>query len=80
MGPEGRMYQREVTRQDAETAERAGDIVILNAPQLNSFTIGRLRPVLTREEGKLVSAKWPWTGRMEEWLVEVVPDWVHGDW
>ncbi|EPE34441.1 hypothetical protein GLAREA_10135 [Glarea lozoyensis ATCC 20868] len=80
-GKEGRVYERDVVRQGAEATEMAGEIVMENMPQLTSFTVGELRPNITRDsDGKnMVSLAWPWTGRMDEWLMEEVPEWVEGD-
>jgi hypothetical protein len=45
-------------------------------PQLMTFTIGGQSANITRDsDGKnMVSLTWPWTGRMEEWLMEKVPE------
>lgn len=74
LGKEGRMYMREVTKEAIETTERGGNIVVANMPHLIGFTIGGDTPNITRSEGGMVNATWPWTGRVEEWLMEEVPD------
>ncbi|KAE9374917.1 hypothetical protein N431DRAFT_405980 [Stipitochalara longipes BDJ] len=75
-GIEGRKYQRQVIREGAEATEKGGDIVVANLPHLTSFTIGGEKANITRSEG-MVNVTWPWTGRMDEWLLERVP-WISG--
>lgn len=78
-GKQGRIYQREVTRESAETTEEGGRIVVDILPHLSSFRIGGYGPKLTRSEDGVVNATWPWTGRMDEWLMEELPDRVNDD-
>jgi hypothetical protein len=73
-GKDGNEYLREVTREGAEATEKGGDLVVAYLPYLTSFTIGGATPNITRTEGIMVNASWPWTGRMDEWLMEEVPD------
>ncbi|KUJ12509.1 uncharacterized protein LY89DRAFT_785850 [Mollisia scopiformis] len=73
-GKGGRKYLRQVTRQGAEATEKGGNIVVETLPRLKSFTIGGTKANVTRVEDKMVNATWPWTGRMDEWLMEVVPE------
>ena len=73
-GKEGRKYRRQVTREGAEATEKGGEIVVANMSHLTSFTIGGTCANITRSEGRMVNVTWPWTGRMEEWLLEVVPE------
>jgi hypothetical protein len=73
-GKEGRIYERQITQEAAEATQQAGDIVVANLPHLTSFTIGGMKANITRTEERMVSATWPWTGRMDEWLMEMVPD------
>jgi hypothetical protein len=76
-GKEGRIYLRQVTQEGAEATEKGGDIVVANLPHLTSFTIGGTKANITRTKERIVNATWPWTGRMDEWLVEVVPEQSH---
>jgi hypothetical protein len=41
---------------------------------LANFTIGGTKASVTRTEEGIVNVRWPWTGRMDKWLMEVVPD------
>jgi hypothetical protein len=79
-GKKGRKYLRQVIREDAEATDTAGDIVVRNVPQLVTFRIGAQCPDITRgSDGKhIVSCTWPWTGRMDEWLMEEVPETLDG--
>jgi len=73
-GKGGRKYLRQVTKEGAEATEQGGDIVVANLPHLTSFTIGGRKANITRTEERIVNATWPWTWRMDEWLMEVVPE------
>lgn len=73
-GKDGRIYQRQVMKEGVEATEKGGDIVVANLPYLTSFTIGKNQPNITRTNDRMVNAKWPWTGRIDEWLMEEVPD------
>jgi hypothetical protein len=73
-GKDGRSYMREVTRESIEATEKGGYIVVANIPHLTSFTIGGDMPNIMRSEAGMINATWPWTGRMEEWLMEELPD------
>ncbi|KAH7309996.1 hypothetical protein BKA65DRAFT_519262 [Rhexocercosporidium sp. MPI-PUGE-AT-0058] len=72
-GKNGREYGREVSRQFAETTEKAGDMVMSNLPRLSSFEIGET-PNITRAENGTVTLTWPWTGRIDEWTFEIWPE------
>jgi hypothetical protein len=80
-GKGGREYERDVVRQGAETTEMAGEIVMENMPQLISFNVGGQCPNITRDsdEKNMVSLAWPWTGRLDEWLMKEVPEWICED-
>jgi hypothetical protein len=71
---EGRIYLRQVTKEGAEATEKGGDIVVANLSHLTSFTIGGRDANITRTKERMVNATWPWTGRMDEWLMEEVPE------
>lgn len=73
-GKGGRAYLRQVTKEGAEATEKGGDIVVANLPYLTSFTIGGEKPNITRTNEIMINATWPWTGRMDEWLMEEVPE------
>jgi hypothetical protein len=73
-GKGGRIYLRQVTKEGAKATEEGGDIVVANLPRLTSFTIGGRNANITRTEERMVNATWPWTGRMDEWLMEEVPE------
>ncbi|KAI1267460.1 hypothetical protein F5Y18DRAFT_377821 [Xylariaceae sp. FL1019] len=72
-GYSGWLYKRDVTRQSAEAVDRAAAIVVERLPRLQSFTIGGYHSNLTRQENGTVQAIFPWTGRMDEWIEQVVP-------
>jgi hypothetical protein len=78
-GKEGRIHLREVTKEGAEATEEGGDIVVANLPYLTSFTIGETKANITRTGDGTVNATWPWTGRMDEWLMEEVDGFYSGD-
>ena len=73
-GEDGREYGRQVTRQRAETTEMAGNIVMMNIPHLLNLTIGEMAPNITRAENGTVSLIWPWTGGMDDWVMEIWPE------
>ncbi|KAM6488332.1 hypothetical protein HDV62DRAFT_20952 [Trichoderma sp. SZMC 28011] len=73
-GPDGRAYHRRVLQEGAETNEKAARIALSVLPHLESISIGGSTPNMTKEDGNKVVFEWPWTGRMEEWLLEQVPD------
>lgn len=73
-GKGGRAYGRQVSKKAAKATEKGGKIVIANLPHLTSFTIGGRKANVTRIEGEIVNATWPWTGRMEEWVMEEWPE------
>ncbi|KAL6804915.1 hypothetical protein GGI42DRAFT_323178 [Trichoderma sp. SZMC 28013] len=73
-GPDGRAYHRSVIQEGAEADEKAAKIALSVLPHLESISIGGLSPHMTKEDGNKVVLEWPWTGRMEEWLLEEVPD------
>ena len=73
-GPDGRAYHRRVILEGAETNEKAARIALSVLPHLETISIGGSTPHMTKEDGNKVVFEWPWTGRMEEWLLEQVPD------
>jgi hypothetical protein len=73
-GKNGRIYRRQITGEGAEATEKGGEIVVANLPHLTSFTIGGRKANITRTKEGMVNATWAWTGRMDEWLMEVVPE------
>lgn len=76
LGKEGWIFRRQITQESAEATEKGGKIVLANlpTPTLKSFAIGGQMMNITRNDDGELEAIWPWTGRMEEWLMEVVPD------
>lgn len=73
-GKEGRIYRRQITKEAAEATEKGGNIVVANLPHLTSFTIGQMEANITRTKEGIVNATWPWTGRMDEWLMDMIPE------
>ncbi|KAK0115824.1 hypothetical protein ONS95_012875 [Cadophora gregata] len=73
-GKSGREYGRQVLRQGAETTEIAAGIVLANLPNITSFTIGERAANITRGDDGSVSVTWPWTGRMDDWCMEMEPE------
>ena len=73
-GKHGREYSRQIDRESAEATGLGGEIVMANMPNLKSFTIGGLKPDITRTEEGTIILTWPWTGRMDEWLMEMTPE------
>lgn len=74
MGKNGYLLSRRVLRRNAEATERAGVVVSEVLPHLLSFTIGGWKPKLVILDGKIVKIEWPWTGRLEDWIVEQIPE------
>lgn len=66
------MYSRYISKQGAEATARAAQIVLDSLPQLTTLTIGGQQVNITRSKDGNPSAILPWTGRMTEWLREVV--------
>jgi hypothetical protein len=73
-GKDGNIRLRKVIRQGAEATEKGGDIVLANLPYLTGLTIGATEANITRTEDGMINATWPWTGRIDEWLMEEIPD------
>lgn len=73
-GAEGRKYGRSVSREDAETTERAAEIVLKALPNLKALNFGGHEARLMRRESGQVYAMWPWTDRMTEWTYEMWPE------
>ncbi|KAI0103920.1 hypothetical protein GGR51DRAFT_522900 [Nemania sp. FL0031] len=69
-GPYGRLLEREVLQEEAEATDRAVAAVMGTLPRLTNFTIGSNQPNITRYENGSLSASFPWTGRMDEWISE----------
>ncbi|MCJ1307767.1 hypothetical protein MMC25_001415 [Agyrium rufum] len=74
MGKGGSRYLRQVIKEGAEATEQGGDIVIASLPHLTGLTIGGDNANITRTQEGTIDLTWPWTGRMDEWLMEVAPD------
>ncbi|KAJ0108284.1 hypothetical protein J7T55_005261 [Diaporthe amygdali] len=70
-GPEGRVYGRAVTQQDAETTELAANITLSALPHLKSLRIGSACANLTLNGRGQPDMTWPWTGRMEQYTYEI---------
>ncbi|KAI1307170.1 hypothetical protein F5Y03DRAFT_352971 [Xylaria venustula] len=80
-GPGGRDYERQVYREELETVEKAASIVVEVLPHLADFSIDGRQANLTRYENGTVRASFPWTGRLDEWVMEVLPGGPDGpDW
>ncbi|KAJ8129534.1 hypothetical protein O1611_g4094 [Lasiodiplodia mahajangana] len=73
-GPGGREYERQVEQEGLEAVDRAAAAVIETIPRLTNFTIGPYQPNITRYENGTLRASFPWTGRMDEYILEVLPD------
>ena len=48
--------------------------MVAKLPHLTCLTIGGARANITQSEGKIVNVTWPWTGKMNEWLMDMVPE------
>ncbi|KAI0906980.1 hypothetical protein F4823DRAFT_565252 [Ustulina deusta] len=72
-GPGGTEYAREVYREGLEATERVAALVVEALPRLTSFNVGDDQANITRYENGTLRACFPWTGRMEEWVMEVLP-------
>ncbi|KAI0552594.1 hypothetical protein F4679DRAFT_534720 [Xylaria curta] len=73
MGPRGRENQRKVLRRSAEATDRAAALVVGFLPQLTGFSIGDTQAEITRYENGTVRASFPWTGRIDKWVMEGLP-------
>jgi hypothetical protein len=74
LGPEGRAYGLSVSERGARAMERAAQIVLSRLPHLDALKFGHQAANLTRQENGTVTATWPWTERMTEWLYEEWPE------
>ncbi|KAI1419005.1 hypothetical protein F5Y12DRAFT_780270 [Xylaria sp. FL1777] len=72
-GPRGREYQRQVYQEGVEAAERAAALVLDVLPHLTSFSVGSIQANITRYENGTLRACFPWSGRMDEWVGDVLP-------
>ncbi|KAK5626986.1 hypothetical protein RRF57_002701 [Xylaria bambusicola] len=80
-GPGGRDYERQEYREGLETTERAAAIVVGALPRLNEFSIGGHQANVTRYENGTLRARFPWTGRLDEYVMEMLPGGPDGpDW
>ncbi|KAI1361080.1 hypothetical protein F5Y08DRAFT_315773 [Xylaria arbuscula] len=80
-GPGGREYEREVLRESLQATERAASIVVETLPRLTSFSIGDDQANITRYENGTSRATFPWTGRINEYVMELLPGGPDGpDW
>ncbi|TRX93020.1 hypothetical protein FHL15_006158 [Xylaria flabelliformis] len=73
MGPRGREKKRIVLRKSAEATDRAAALVVEFLPHLTGFSIGDTQANLTRDENGTVRASFPWTGRIDQWVMECLP-------
>ncbi|KAI0522065.1 hypothetical protein F5B22DRAFT_457479 [Xylaria bambusicola] len=72
-GPGGRDYERLVYRDALEATERAAAIVVKVLPRLTDFSIGSDQAIITRYENGTLRASFPWTGRLDEYIMEILP-------
>ncbi|KAJ2996428.1 hypothetical protein NUW58_g977 [Xylaria curta] len=80
-GPGGRDFERQVYREGLETTEAAAAIVVEALPRLTNFSIGDSQANITRYENGTLWASFPWTGRLDEWVMEALPGGPDGpDW
>ncbi|KAI0445489.1 hypothetical protein F4803DRAFT_548213 [Xylaria telfairii] len=73
MGPGGRENERRVLRDQAKAVNTAAALVVEFLPHLTGFNIGESTANLTRYENGTLRASFPWTGRINEWVMEVLP-------
>ncbi|KAI0491168.1 hypothetical protein F4859DRAFT_508956 [Xylaria cf. heliscus] len=73
MGPGGTEYYRQVLRDWAEAMDIAATLVVEFLPRLTGFSIDNSQPNLTRYENGTLRASFPWTGRINEWVMDEVP-------
>ncbi|KAH9903834.1 hypothetical protein F4778DRAFT_101058 [Xylariomycetidae sp. FL2044] len=66
-------FERSVVREGVEVLEKAADVVLQHLPGLEGLSIGARQINITRSENGTIRAQYPWTGRLDEWLLEVVP-------
>ncbi|KAI9167983.1 hypothetical protein HJFPF1_04126 [Paramyrothecium foliicola] len=71
-GPDAADLNYRITRQEHIGIEKAGLIVMEVLPGLTHLTIDGRKAVITQGESGKVSALWPWTGRLEEYLDEIL--------
>ncbi|KAI1271750.1 hypothetical protein F5Y07DRAFT_382098 [Xylaria sp. FL0933] len=73
-GRRGREYQRQVYREELEAMERAGALVVEVLPRLTSFSVGSSKANITRSDNGTLRAIFPWTGWMDEWIMDLMPE------
>ncbi|KAI0454568.1 hypothetical protein F5B21DRAFT_234807 [Xylaria acuta] len=73
MGPGGRENRRMVRRDAAKAVDRAAALVVEFLPHLTGLSIGNTQANLTKYENGTVRASFPWTGRINEWVLEALP-------
>ncbi|KAI8959811.1 hypothetical protein F5Y11DRAFT_350109 [Daldinia sp. FL1419] len=73
-GEDGRKYGRSVVKENIDTTELAGDIVLKAVPHLQILSIGGNRANFTRNENGDFEIVWPWTERKEEYAYEIFPE------
>ncbi|KAF9873211.1 hypothetical protein CkaCkLH20_09374 [Colletotrichum karsti] len=70
-GADGARLRRRVEMENINATERAGEIVRANVPRLKGVDVGGFYGNFTVDgEGRDVTV-WPWTGRLEDWLLEI---------
>ncbi|KAI0430284.1 hypothetical protein F5Y09DRAFT_341820 [Xylaria sp. FL1042] len=73
-GPGSREYEHQVQREGLEATERAGALVVKILPRLTSFSIGGKQAKITRYENGMLRASFPWAERIDQWVMDVLPD------
>ena len=80
-GPGGRDSERRVWRDSLQAIERAATIVVEVLPRLTGFSIGGDQVNITRYDNGTSRASFPWTGRIDEYVMELLPGGPDGpDW
>lgn len=72
-GAEGRAYGRTIAQESAELTEAVGEAVYEALPGLKTFRIGGQSPNIISNEAGVGELVWPWTGRMEEYTLDIWP-------
>ncbi|RYP06831.1 hypothetical protein DL765_009344 [Monosporascus sp. GIB2] len=60
------------TRQEYEGTEKVASVVVEMLPRLRHLTIDGREATITHDENGKASASWPWSGRLDEYLDEIL--------
>lgn len=62
-----------MVREGAEAIDKAAAMIMETLPRIESFRVGDYQANVTRHDDGTNHTSSPWTGRMDEWVMEEVP-------